>query len=96
MEIFKELILNTDLKYCAINGEDIKLIRSEYNLLKFFLEHRNKVFSIAELIKNVWEENVSYRAVTTNISRLRKKLGDYGIHIINRPTFGYGFIENIE
>ena len=36
---------------------------------------------------------ISERAVDTNISRLRKKLGEYGRNIVNRQGFGYGFVE---
>ena len=59
-----------------------------------FLRNRNSFFERAEIIHEAWEDNeVSDRAVDTNISRLRKKLGDYGRNIINRQGFGYGFIE---
>lgn len=93
---FKELKINTDEKLCYIETKAVKLIKSEYNVLSFLLEHRNKIFSREELIKEAWKERVTDRAVDTTISRLRKKLGEYGKHIVTRLGFGYGFKENLE
>lgn len=90
---YKELVINTDEKLCYINEEPIKLTKSEYNIMIFFLENRNKIFSREELINNIWKESISNRAVDTAISRLRGKLGIYGKNIVSRIGFGYGFME---
>ena len=96
MITFNELIINTDEKLCYIDKKAIKLTKSEYNVLVFLLTHRNKIFSREELIESAWTEPVTIRAVDTAMSRLRKKLGEYGKHIITRLGFGYGFKENID
>lgn len=96
MIIFKELTINTDEKLCYIENSSIKLTKSEYNVLLFLLENRNKIFSREELIEKAWSEPVTARAVDTAMSRLRKKLGEYGKHIITRLGFGYGFKEDLE
>lgn len=92
-QIFKELTLNFDSKLCYIKNDIVKLTKSEFNILNFFLENRNKIFSREELINNIWKEPVNDKTVDTAISRLRKKLGEYGKYIISRNGFGYGFIE---
>ena len=92
-QIFKELTLNTDSKLCYIKNDIIKLTKSEFNILNFFLENRNKIFSREELINNIWKEPVNDKTVDTAISRLRKKLGECGKYIVSRSGFGYGFIE---
>lgn len=95
-QTFQELTINTDEKLCYIKKEALKLTKSEYNVLSFLLENRNKIFSREELIEAAWTEPVTTRAVDTAMSRLRKKLGEYGKHIITRLGFGYGFKENLE
>lgn len=95
-QTFQELTINTDEKLCYIKKEALKLTKSEYNVLNFLLENRNKIFSREELIEAAWTELVTTRAVDTAMSRLRKKLGEYGKHIITRLGFGYGFKENLE
>lgn len=78
----------------TIDGAPLMLTRTEYLILAMFLRHRNQFFERSEIQHEAWEEDgISERAVDTNISRLRKKLGEYGRNIINRQGFGYGFIE---
>lgn len=93
---FNNLIINLDEKLCYIDSVALKLTKSEYNVLIFLLNNRNKIFSREELIEAAWTEPVTVRAVDTAMSRLRKKLGEYGKHIVTRLGFGYGFKENPE
>ena len=95
-QTFQDLTINTDEKLCYIKGEALKLTKSEYNVLNFLLENRNKIFSREELIEAAWAEPVTVRAVDTAMSRLRKKLGEYGKHIVTRLGFVYGSKENPE
>lgn len=93
---FKNLTINLDEKTCTLNNEEVKLTKTEFNLLVFLLSNKNKIYSRKELMQNVWPEGtVTGRAVDTTISRLRKKLGDVGKHIVTRLQFGYGFKEDI-
>ncbi len=75
--------------------EVVTLTRTEFDILLFFLTHRNRIYSREELIKNVWGDDVvvTGRTIDTNITRLRKKLGDYDKYIVTRQGFGYGFKE---
>lgn len=74
---------------------EVPLTRTEYDILVFFLNHRNRIYSRNEIIREVWSPDVlvSERAIDTNLTRLRKKLGDYSNNIITRQGFGYGFKE---
>lgn len=94
---FKELIVDLDEKICFLNNIEIKLTKTEFNLLVFLLSNRNKIYSRKELMQYVWDPDVTVtgRAVDTTISRLRKKLKELGRHIITRLGFGYGFKEDI-
>lgn len=93
---FKTLRINRNEKQCYIGGEPVSLTRNEFDILLFFLEHRNRIHSREEILKNVWpNEVVTNRAVDVNIARLRRKLGEYGSHITTRLGFGYGFKEEV-
>lgn len=94
METFKELIVNTDEKLCYLKGSIVNLSKSEYNMLNFLLNNRNKIFTREEIINSAWDKTVSIRAVDTAVSRLRRKLDNYGKYIVSRSGFGYGFMES--
>lgn len=92
---FKTLRIDRNNKETYIGNEKLELTRTEFDILLFFLTHRNRIYSRDEIIKEVWQDEtiVSARTVDTNITRLRKKLGVYGEHIVTRSGFGYGFKE---
>lgn len=92
---FEELVVDQDNKLCSIKDNPIKLTKTEYNLVVFFLSNKNKIFTREELIAQGWTEPVNNRAVDVAITRLRKKLGSYGKHIVTRLGFGYGFNESL-
>lgn len=90
---FKSLIIDLDKKECYVDNQEINLTKTEYKLLVFLLENRNKIFSRKEIMENVWNDTVSLRAIDTTVSRLRKKIGIIGKHIVTKLGFGYGFNE---
>lgn len=95
--IYKSLCLDRNSKECTIDGKPVDLTRTEYDLLHFFLTHRGRVYSRAEIINNVWSGTVvSDRTIDANVTRLRKKLGEYGSCIETRTGFGYAFKENLD
>ena len=92
---YKELVIDDRSKLCYINNEVINLTKTEYELLTFLITHRNSIYTRKELLEKIWNnaEGVSDRTIDTNITRLRRKLGDYGSCIITRLGYGYGFQE---
>ena len=78
-----------------MDGEDVPFTKTEYELLKLFLENRDKVFTRDELLSAVWPDDVivTARTVDVNITRIRKKIGPYAGSLIARAGFGYSFQE---
>ena len=67
----------------------------EFEILKLFLENKNRVFSRDEMLSRVWSDEVIVldRTIDVNITRLRKKIGPYGKNIVTRLGYGYCFEE---
>lgn len=95
----EKLNLRIDLENqkVAADGTTIPLTKTEYAILIFLLRNQNNFFSRDEICNEIWkgEAGVNTRVVDTNISRMRKKLGDTGRHIINRYGLGYAFVEDL-
>lgn len=93
--VFHDLRIDLNQKICYLSDEEVSLTRTEYDLLLFFLRHPNRIYSREEIITQEWGDDVvvTNRTIDTNITRLRKKLGEYGNNIITRQGFGYGFKE---
>ena len=92
---YEGLKLNMVNKSVTADGEEIQLTKTEYEVLKLFLEHRGQVFSRQEILDRVWPQGVvvSDRTVDVNITRMRKKIGRYSSCIVPRQGFGYLFVE---
>lgn len=92
---YEGLRIDPNDKVCYLDGEKISLTKTELEILSFFLTHRNRIYSREEIIRHVWADDVvvTNRTIDTNITRLRKKIGDYGNNIVTRLGFGYGFKE---
>ena len=94
---YRTMRIDRNEKTCYINGREIPLSRKEFDLLLFFLVHRERIHSRDEIMNQVWGiVEVTYRAVDTNIARLRKKIAPYGDNIVTRLGFGYGFKSDVE
>ena len=94
---FEGLILDLGRKTTTVDGETVNLTKTEFELLGLLLRHRGQVFSRQQIFDAVWPEDVvvSGRTVDVNITRMRKKIGRYGGHIVSRLGFGYVFEEFI-
>ena len=92
---YGHLVLDLTKKICTIDEGEVPLTKKEFDMLRLFLENRNKIFSREEILDTVWEDNVLVidRTIDVNINRLRKKIGKYGGNIITKLGYGYGFKE---
>lgn len=92
---YQTLCIDPNDKTCYIDGSIVPLTKTEFEILSFFLTHRNRIYSREEIIRRVWDDDVvvTTRTIDTNITRLRKKIGAYGNNIETRLGFGYGFKE---
>ena len=90
---YNTLKLDTQRIKASINGEEVALTKKEFEILKLLLENINHVFSREEILSRVWKGEVYVldRTIDVNITRLRKKIGEYGKNIVTRLGFGYCF-----
>ena len=95
-----ELVLNDETKKVTVDGKDVKLTATEFNILKFLLQNTGKVYSIPQIYENVWNEDGfgAENIIAVHIRHIREKIE------INpkepkylKVIWGIGYkIENIE
>jgi DNA-binding response OmpR family regulator len=78
-------------------GSEVKLTRSEYNLLVFFLQNVDRTLGRDELLSSVWgyEPYTNTRTVDAHVVRLRQKLEpdpSSPIHLLTIHGYGYRFL----
>jgi DNA-binding response OmpR family regulator len=89
----EQLKMNLNNKKVFLNNQEVAFTKKEFEILKLFLENKNKVFSREEMLSRVWSDEVIVldRTIDVNITRLRKKIGQYGKNIVTRLGYGYSF-----
>ena len=90
---YEGITLDLNAKTATLDGQELVFTKLEFELLSFFLQHPDRVFSREDLLKHCWPKDVLVldRTVDVNITRLRKKIGRYGKHIKTRVGYGYCF-----
>lgn len=93
---FRTMRVDRNNKTCFVDGKEVSLTPKEYEMLLFFLTHRERIHSREEIMHQVWgDTEVTKRAIDTNITRLRQKIAPYGENIVTRLGFGYVFRSEI-
>ena len=89
----ENLVMSLNNKKVTLDGDEVSFTKKEFEILKLFLENKNRVFTREEILSRVWSDEVVVldRTIDVNITRLRKKIGDYGKQIITRLGYGYCF-----
>jgi len=85
------LRIDCSTRLVAIHGRDIHLTRREFDLLAFLARHPRRVFTRAQLLREVWEYEcvVCTRTVDAHVRRLRAKLGEEAYRITTVRGVGY-------
>ena len=90
---FGDLEINTLTYIAKLEGNELHLPRKEFELLAFFMNQPNIIFSREELLSRIWEEDVFVveRTIDVHINRIRSKLGIYKNWIETIKGVGYRF-----
>lgn len=91
-----ELIINPLYRQVIIDGAQIELTRTEFDLLFCLAQHPGQIWSRSQLYQHIWEDTLGLdgdRTVKTHIGNLRKKLASLGKNYIqNSRGVGYKFV----
>lgn len=85
------IFIDDEKKVVTVDGAAVALTRIEYEIFKLLFTNKGKVFPREDILSKVWPDDVivTDRTVDVNITRLRKKIGEYGNRIVSRHGFGY-------
>ena len=70
------IVLDDEAKTVTVDGEQISLTPSEYNILKMLMENPGRVFSSAQIYERIWNEDAygTGSVVAVHIRHLREKI----------------------
>ena len=89
------IFIDDEKKVVTVDGAAVALTMIEYEIFRLLFTNKGKVFPREDILSKVWPDDVivTDRTVDVNITRLRKKIGEYGNRIVSRHGFGYLYEE---
>ena len=93
-----DLTIDYARRLVTIAGEEIKLTRTEYNILEILSQNQGKVLTYASIIRKIWgpTDDGGIKKLQVNLANIRKKLGSKpgdNKYIINELGVGYRISE---
>lgn len=70
------LEINDTSKMVTVDGRNVKLTPTEYNILKLLVQNKGKVFSIEQIYQSIWKEDFygAENIISVHIRHIREKI----------------------
>ena len=90
---FEDIILNTDTHAVTVAGNEVKLTRTEYAIMKRLMQDGTQVVTKSTLLEHIGDDtpDCTESSLKIHISNLRKKLKDAGNKDYIEAVWGIGF-----
>lgn len=91
--IHKGVELDTARGSVMYQGKRAELSKNELKILHCLFEHKNEIVSRMDLVENLWDQKIFIddNALSVNVTRLRAKLEEIGIHDFIETKRGMGY-----
>ncbi len=92
------LTIYEDEYRASLEGKDLGLTLTEFELVRYLVRHPRKAFTRQQLLETIWKDAmmVTERTVDAHIKNLREKLGSFARHIQTVRGVGYRFVQGDE
>ena len=89
------IVLNMGSRLTSVNGEEVNLTHTEFELLAYLMQNKGIVLTREQLIARIWGHDFygDDKTMNSHIRNLRAKLGTKGKCIVTVIRFGYKFKE---
>ncbi|MBP3771896.1 MAG: response regulator transcription factor [Treponema sp.] len=90
----RSLSLNTGRMSCTIEGNEIQLSKTEFLMLKCFIENHNKVLSRSDIIDNIWGKGhfIDENTVDVYVGYIRAKIAEHSKDEFIKTVRGAGYM----
>lgn len=97
--VLQDLVIEYDARRVFVDGKEIKLTQTEYNIIAFLSENAGVMMTYAAIIKAIWgcSDEGSTKKLQVNMANIRKKFGiKPGENKYIRNELGVGYRMNGE
>ena len=92
------LRINYDRRKVFVDGQEVRLTQTEYNIVSFLSQHAGRVMTYAAIVRAIWGDTDvgSTKKLQVNMANIRKKLGSRpgsNPYILNELGVGYRMVD---
>ena len=92
--VLHDMVIDYARRVITIGGEEIKVTRTEYNILEVLSQNQGKILTYAAIIRKIWgpTDDGGIKKLQVNMANIRKKIGSTpgdNKYIINELGVGY-------
>ena len=92
---YKEIVIDNLSHEVSIDGENVPMTHTQYELLKYFIENKGIALSREKIIENImgYDYEADDRTIDAHIKLLRSKMGQYRTLIKTIRNVGYKLVD---
>lgn len=92
------LIIDYNRRIVTVDGCEVKLTQTEFNILSLLSQHQGKVLTYSTIIRSIWgsQDDGSVKKLQVNMANIRKKLGTTpgeNRYLVNELGVGYRILD---
>ncbi len=73
--IHQNIMMDITQRSCTVDEVDVELTKLEFDLLSFFIQHKNMILEREYILESVWHDSsMKKRTINVSINRLLKKI----------------------
>jgi len=73
--IHEKIVMDMNQRTCMVDEVDIELTKLEFDLLSFFIQHKNMILEREYILECVWKDtSMKKRTINVSVNRLLKKI----------------------
>ena len=73
--VHQNIVMDITQRTCTVEEVDVELTKIEFDLLSFFIQHKNMILEREYILESVWHDtSIEKRTINVNINRLLKKI----------------------
>lgn len=73
--VYENIVMDLSQRTCTIDEVEIELTKLEFDLLSFFIQHKNMILEREYILDSVWHDSsMKKRTINVSVNRLLKKI----------------------
>lgn len=90
--VHENIVMDINQRSCMIDEKEVELTKLEFDLLSFFIQHKNMILEREVILESVWHDvSTQKRTINVTVNRLLKKIDPDNKHDYFKAIRGIGY-----